>query len=281
MDGVIVYGDVLFLINFSMDFLVLFCTAKILHIKHKPFLLILSSVLGGVYAVAALFIENSVISIICNTACAALMCFIAYPRLRGFAFLKCAALFFGLSLLSGGGITAAYVLLSKLGRGISVNSAAAPILSDIPLGTFCVLGLLSAAASYITGKIFNRQSAKKEVSVIIVGKRGQATLRCLSDSGALLREPVSGSPVIITSLECVRCCVDDELYEALSCTDMSKAADGLRIIPSSSVGGGKLLCGFLPERVSVKGCDRRAVVAVVSDTDFGGFDGIIPASLCG
>ena len=278
--SVTVYGDVLFLINFSMDFLVLFCTAKILHIKQKPFLLVLSSVFGGVYAVAAIFIENGVLSVLCNIAAAALMCFIAFPRIRGFAFLKCGALFFGLSLLTGGGITAAYVLLSKLGRGVSVNSDAAPVLSDIPLGMFCILGAVSILLSFITGKIFNRQSEKKEISVIITGSRGQVKLRCLSDSGALLREPLSGAPVIITGPEKIKDCVDERLFEALSCTDMSKTADGLRLIPCSGVGGGRLLSGFLPVCVNIKGCDRKAVVAISSDTDFGGFDGIVPASLC-
>lgn len=281
MDGITVYGDVLFLINFSMDFLVLFCTGKILHIKQKPLLIILSSVFGGIYSVAALFIENNVLSAVCNVLSAVLMCLIAFPRVRGFAFFKCAALFFGLSLVTGGGITASYVLLSKLGRGININSDFAPVLSDIPLGTFCILGLISVFASFVTGKIFGKQSEKKEVSVTVTGSRGQITLRCLSDSGALLREPVSGSPVIVTTLECVKYCVDDELYEALSCSDMSKTANEFRIIPCSSIGGGKLLSGFLPKSVIIKGCERRAVIAVTTDNDFGGFDGIVPASLCG
>lgn len=278
--GVTVYGDVLFLINFSMDFLVLFCTAKILHIKQKPVLLIISSVSGGIYAVAALFIENNAMSVICNILCALLMCFIAFPRVRGFAFLKCAALFFGLSLLTGGGITASYVLLSKLGRGVNVNSDIAPLLSDIPLGTFCILGVLSMILSFITGKIFNKQSAKKEVAVTVTGSHGQVTLRCLSDSGSLLREPVSGTPVIITSPERIKDCVDERLFDALSSSDISKTADGLRLIPAKSIGGGRLLPGFLPERVNIKGCDRTAVIAVTEDADFGGFDGIVPAALC-
>ena len=278
--GITVYGDVLFLINFSMDFLVLFCTSKILHIKQKPLLLILSSVLGGIYAVAALFIENSVLSVVCSVLCALLMCFIAFPRIRGFTFLKCAALFFGLSLLTGGGITASYMLLSRLGRGVNVRADIAPVLSDISLGTFCILGAASMILSFITGKIFNRQSIKKQISVTVYGKNGQATLTCLSDSGSLLREPVSGAPVIVTSPDRIKPCVDERLFEALCSTDMSKTAEGLRLIPAKSINGDKLLPGFLPERVCIKNCDRRAVIAVVTETDFGGFDGIVPAALC-
>ncbi len=279
MGKITVYGDVLFIINFSMDFLVLFCTSRILHIKQKPYRLVLSAALGGAYAVGALFINNNVVSVICNILVALFMCFIAYPKTRGLAYVKCAALFCGLSLLTGGGITAAYVLLSKLGRGVDINSGAAPVLSDIPLGTFCVLGLISVAASYITGRIFGRGKEKKEISVQIVGARGKTTLKCLSDSGALLREPLSGAPVIITKPENIKDCVAPELYDALCSPDISVCAEGIRVIPSKSTGGDRLLCGFLPEHIYIKGADRRAVVAVAHDVDFGGFDGIVPSAI--
>ena len=279
MSKTTVYGDVLFLINFSMDFLVLFCTSRIMHIKQKPYRLVISSVLGGAYAVAALLITNNVVSVLCNIAAALVMCLIAYPKARGLTFFKCAALFFGLSLLTGGGITASYVLLSKLGRGVSVNSDFTPVLSDIPLGTFCILGAVSVALSFITGKIFGRHKAREEVSVTVVCGRGKATLRCMSDSGALLREPLTGAPVIIVKPDCVKNCVEPALFEALCAADLTKTAAGLRIIPSKSIGGGNLLSGFVPEHVYIKGTDRRAVIAVTDETDFCGFDGIVPSDL--
>ena len=279
MSKTTVYGDVLFLINFSMDFLVLFCTSRIMHVKQKPYRLVISSVLGGAYAVAALLITNNVVSVLCNIASALVMCLIAYPKARGLTFFKCAALFCGLSLLTGGGITASYVLLSKLGRGVIINSDFSPVLSDIPLGTFCILGVISVAASFITGKIFGKHKAREEVSVTVVCGRGKTTLRCLSDSGALLREPLSGAPVIIIKPDCIKNCVEPELYDALCSSDMRNIAVGLRIIPSKSIGGGNLLSGFVPEHVYIKGTDRRAVIAVTSETDFGGFDGIVPSEL--
>ena len=280
MNGITVYGDVLFLINFSMDFLVLFCVSKILHLKQKPWLIVLSSALGGVYGVAALFIENVFLTVVCNIAAAAVMCLIAFPRARGFTFLKCSALFYGISLLTGGGITAAYLLLHRIWRGADVNPDTPAVLSDIPLGTFCILGVVSVIASYVTGRIFGRQSGKKEIKVRIKGKRGEAVCRCLSDSGALLCEPLTGSPVIIVKLGCIKRCVDGELFTALSSPDLSETAEGLRLIPSRGVGGDRLLPGFQPVSVSIKGCERRAVVAVVAEDDLGGFDGIVPASLC-
>ena len=280
MDGVVVYGDVLFAINFLMDFLVLFCTSKIMHIKQRSWRLIAASALGGTYGVAALFIENTVLSVVCNIAAALVMCLISFPRLGRLTFFKCTVLFYGLSLLLGGAITASYILLSKLGRSADAAGGIAPALSDISLGTFLLLGAVSMILAFITGKLCVRQSAKKEAAVEIEGAGGTVRLRCLSDSGALLCEPVSGSPVIIVDLPAVRPCLSPELFEALSDGGLGTTAEGMRLIPGGGIGGSTLLPGFLPRRVRVCGVERVAVIAVVNGTDLGGFDGIVPASLC-
>ncbi len=280
MNGVTVYGDVLFLINFSMDFLLLFSTSKIMHLRASAKRLLISAALGGAYGVAALFIGNTVLTLVCNAAAAYLLCFLAFPRAGRLILLKCTALFYGLSVLLGGGIVASYLLLSKLGHGIASDSYAYPLMSDIPLGTFLILGAVSMALAYVTGRIFGRQSGKHEVKVKITGAAGAVTLTCLSDSGALAREPLSGSPVIFAELSAVRDCLDPELYSALACADLSKAADGMRLIPCGGVNGSSVLPGFLPLRVEIDGVSRTAVIAVTENTDYGNYDGIVPSSLC-
>ena len=47
----VVYGDVLFLLNFSIDFLVLLLAGCFLHFPRKLFRLLPAAFLGGVYAV--------------------------------------------------------------------------------------------------------------------------------------------------------------------------------------------------------------------------------------
>ncbi|MBQ8404697.1 MAG: sigma-E processing peptidase SpoIIGA, partial [Clostridia bacterium] len=48
-----IYGDVLFIINFSMDFIALFICGKIMHFRMNPWRMALAATLGGVYGVAA------------------------------------------------------------------------------------------------------------------------------------------------------------------------------------------------------------------------------------
>ena len=280
MDGEVVYGDIFFIINFSMDFLVLFSVSKILHLYAKAIRLTASSALGGAYSVAALFIENGVLSVLSGIAVSVLMCFIAFPKMRAKLFIKTAALFYGLSILLGGGVTAAYILLNKIGKGTNLNSDIAPALSDIPLITFLILAAVSFAAAYITGKVFGRQSEKKICDVTVENGGVSLTLRCLSDSGALIREPASGEPVIIVRFDKIAPCLKGDMLEALGDDSLTKTAPGMRIIPSKGVGGARLLCGFYPECVKIGGVKRRAVIAVVHNAEFKDIDGIAPSSLC-
>ena len=280
MDGEVVYGDIFFIINFSMDFLVLFGTSKIMHLYPGRIRITASSALGGVYSVAALFIENGVISILSGITVSLLMCFIAFPEARGLLYIRTAALFYGLSVLLGGGVTASYILLNKLGKGVNLNTDIAPALSDISLFTFVMLVAVSFAASYVTGKIFGRQSEKKIYDVTVENGGVSLTLKCLSDSGALIREPASGDPVIIVKFEKIAPCLQGELLDALGDESLSKTAPGMRLIPSRGVGGARLLCGFFPECIKIGGVKRRAVIAVVHNAGFDNIDGIAPSSLC-
>ena len=134
--------------------------------------------------------------------------------------------------------------------------------------------------SGIKNKDEKKQKVFETAEALGLPAGGTVRLRCLSDSGALLCEPVSGSPVIIADLPAVRPCLSPELFEALSDGGLGTTAEGMRLIPGGGIGGSMLLPGFLPRRVRVCGVERTAVIAVVNGTDLGGFDGIVPASLC-
>ena len=67
--GQIVYADLLFLVNFTMDFLCFFVTARILCRPFKVWRCCIASVLGGVYSVVVLFAGfNAVIGLLADLA---------------------------------------------------------------------------------------------------------------------------------------------------------------------------------------------------------------------
>ncbi len=100
-----VYGDLLFIINFSMDFLCFYLSCLLLHRKMKVGRACLAAALGGVYSVASLFISASgVIAFAIDMVMLVLMCFIAYGiRKMGMkALVKAIFLYFFVSALLGG-----------------------------------------------------------------------------------------------------------------------------------------------------------------------------------
>ena len=110
-----VYADLLFLINFFMDFACLKISAKVCACSSKTLRTAFASVLGGVYSIFALFIENR----IAYYALSVLMCIIitstAFAR-RGdriSRILKISLVYFFVSLLTGGGVSAAFYFFNS------------------------------------------------------------------------------------------------------------------------------------------------------------------------
>ena len=75
----VVYGDLLFLINFSMDFLCFYISCRLLHKKLPTLRACLSAFVGGIYSVASLFIvTNAKLAIVMDIAVLVFMCLVVY-----------------------------------------------------------------------------------------------------------------------------------------------------------------------------------------------------------
>jgi stage II sporulation protein GA (sporulation sigma-E factor processing peptidase) len=83
----VVYADLLFLVNFSMDFLCLFVSARLLRREVRMWRLLLSASAGGVYSVVLLFIPLvGFYAVLLDLGFCALMCVLAYGVKNGGAF---------------------------------------------------------------------------------------------------------------------------------------------------------------------------------------------------
>ena len=76
-----VYADLLFLINFSMDYLCLYICAHVLHRKIALLKMLIASSLGGIYSIVSLFYNtNTLVSIIIDLCVCLIMCSVAFAR---------------------------------------------------------------------------------------------------------------------------------------------------------------------------------------------------------
>lgn len=273
-----VFGDILFIINFSMDFLSLYISGRILHLDTKKKPLILASAIGGVYGVLSLFIKGAFPSVILNIAIYILMCLTAYRHIVFSQLVKLCVMFYAVSLLMGGAVTYSYSLIDRIISDIPITAAQTPV-KQMPFHVFALIVAICGIASYITGKIFTRSKDVKDAYMTAEFNGKRIDLHVLVDSGNLLHEPLSGYPVILIKKDKfnkLTGCGEDDLLEN------ETIIPSLRCIPAHTAGGDIMLYGVVADKVLV-GTKKdkapfKAVIALCKD-DIAEFDGIVPLCL--
>lgn len=283
-----IYGDVLFVINLCMDFLSLYISGKLMHMKMSRLRLIIAATTGGIYGVVAVAYLSGIAEKAASLLLGIIVCMIAHYHKNIKRFAAVFALFFGVSLFMGGAMTFIYSNLGKYKNYIQVGGAIYTVLDDIPLYVFAIIAVASVLLSWIVGRIFSRKkhTAVCEAIVDFGGKRSE--IQCMVDSGNLLCDPISGTPVMFIS-EKEKDIIPKALHEALDGKTDGLDFDiirKLRFIPASTVAGSRVVVAAVPDTVYIKagGTDYEAKKVYISvdrdGNDFGGYSGMVPLSLC-
>ena len=288
----VVYGDVLFLVNFSLDFIVLFLAGYFLHIKRRPLRLVLAAMIGGVYGVLILLPALSWWwTLFVHILAALALCLIAYAPVGRKIFFSLFLSFFGAALLLGGMLTAFYTFLASVFQTVGSTGA---INSAKKAELFLLYAVGSALLLFVGGRLVAKKRVKREIMVEIWEGERQVTLCGLVDSGNLLKDPLSGKPVILVRRRDIVSIIPSDVLTAFDENfDESKMPLHLRrkirIILAGSVGGQRMLFGYLPDDIYLYGREREknryavdAMIAVADEAtdDFAGYGGIVPALLC-
>lgn len=250
----VVYADIYFLINFSMDFLCLFLCARLLSIPFPFGRTLLGAAVGGVYAVLSLFLVLPALpALLLDMAVCALLCLLVFHRRRAWRQTAiCIPVFLATSMLLGGIMTALFHLLNRLPLPPEMSEADAP-----STWGFALLAGVSAAIAYISEKFFRRRTAtaRATLHVVLFGRR--LTLTALCDSGNLLHDPISGKPCIVVDAEAVSALLPPTLRKAvLSGTLPKEIPDALcgklRFVPTQTATGGALLATLRPDALRLQ-----------------------------
>ena len=252
-----VYIDVFFLINFSMDFLGLFLTAKLLSRRESLLRLFLAALFGGVYACIDLIFPLEDIlfafSVVIDALACFLMALIAVFHRRAIRGVFSFSLVFGaISILLGGAMTALFYAFNRLGldRAFGVGEAGS---DGISVWLFAVFAAISGFVALIGGKFFKKKASRQSGEVeIIYGKRS-VKLSCMCDSGNLLREPISQLPCILVDLDSVKGIFPRSLYDSVRTGNIeelpSAEASRIRMIPACDASGEVMLFGIRPDDI--------------------------------
>jgi len=260
---IVIYADVLFIVNFFITLLLLEITAKAGKRNPKNLRLVISSALGGAYSLIIL-VENIPVALmlLSKIAFAVIVILISFSfgRLKSFLSMLFIFLFSNFVFL---GIIAGLQMLFHSDK-ISINNG--EIYFDINARQLLLASLMAYAASCMLIRLYNKKLASGEIYSVVIQNGGrELSLFALSDTGNKLREPFSDAPVII---------VKSELLEGFF--DESRA----RIIPASTVNSKSFLSAYKPECIKVKtpnGWQRidNAYVALSNEINSKSFSAII------
>lgn len=254
----VIYVDVLFVVNFFITYLLLLLTKLFIKANVKTVRLLFSSFIGGAYSLVILLDElHFLITAIGKLIISAVIVFVAFGFKRLTYFAKALGFFYLSNMLLLGVILAAWLIFKP--DGLVVNNDV--VYFDIPAKAL----LISALAAYLIAlaavKIYNRTVGKNEIYSITVFKNDeQLHLYAFADTGNKLKEPFSDYPVIVV--------------------DSSKISfEAERIIPFNTVGGEGVLKAFKPDKVIIssgkKTIETDRVYIAVSTVDSKEFSAIL------
>ena len=251
-----VYADVLFCVNFLIDFALLAVTARILKRRVSGLRLTLCAALGAAYAVAVFFPALHAL-----TAVAVKLLFSAALTLAAFGiksaagYFKALGVFYAVSFGFGGAVLGAYTLLQP--KGVMIGNDALYVDVD-PLFLFLLIG-----GTYCAVRLFSRllpKRSERHVRILLrVGGR-TAALNALYDSGNGLTEPISGAPVLVAEFNAVARLIPlqaRKAFRGVPCREAAEWRHGYRMIAARSAFGGALLPAFRPDGALIRSGDAE------------------------
>ncbi|MBR3692184.1 MAG: sigma-E processing peptidase SpoIIGA [Clostridia bacterium] len=261
-----IFADVLFLINFILNWLILRITARAGGAQLSLWRTGLSAGVGALGGMGLLLLAAPLLpGFFAKLLLCAAMCLIAFGR-RGF--LRNGLLFLLVSFLFGGGIWAISLLFGGEIRRVGGISYAELSLPMLLLAAGVLYGLLSLLA----GLWVSRAGTGRTLRIRCEASGRTAVFTARQDSGCCLRDPVSNAPVILAEENLLSCLFSADTLRVLRSTREAGAtaltelpeADRrrFRLIPCRTVTGQGLLPAFRPDRLTVDGQEAAALVAI-------------------
>ena len=214
----IIYADILFLLNALITYIALLLTALIMRSPLKRVRFLIASVLGGAYALTVLAsippLVNTILKII---MCAALV-FAAYGKMNVRLFCMHTLVFLIINVIIGGAV----LLLSLKDSRNFYSDLSVSYINVSPLTVVIALGISFAAVSLINRLALRRRLKNEIYKVTLTVSQKSYTLFGFCDTGNNLTEPFSGLPV---------CVVKKGVIQTFEAEPLK------RVIPFTSVGG--------------------------------------------
>ena len=257
-----IYIDVVFIENLIMNYIILFATSIIIKVKVKHIRLILASSLGAIYSkIAYMSILEMYSSVILKIILSVIIVYIAYNPQNVKNMWKYLVIFYMTSFVFGGAAFALIYIVKP--QDILMKNGL--FLGTYPLKTI-ILGTIVAFVVIVTSfKLVKSKISKKDMfcTIKININKVEIETKAMIDTGNLLKEPISNTPVIVVEHTLLYDCMPKEIlnnlenilggdFENISEEVKNKYISKLKVIPFSSLGKQNgMLIGIKPEELTV------------------------------
>ncbi|MEW6623153.1 MAG: sigma-E processing peptidase SpoIIGA [Bacillota bacterium] len=274
----IMYVDVLFLVNFIMDFTILWATSKFTGFTASIKRIFAASLFGAIYSVM-LFIPSLQIlssSILIKILVSVVMVIITFYPIPSRKLLQALAYFYLIVFAAGGAVFGCMYVLNS--QAVDYPAMGPGVLHVTQVKYIWLLAALAAAVLFgkYGAKIIKANFFKSAVhvpAIICIGDI-KIPIKTLVDTGNQLTDPLTGKPVMIAELETLASIIPPDVYNILQNQkdlDINTAVTTLagtslssriRLIPFNSIGKQRgMLVGIRPDHVFIVHNDKTAKVS--------------------
>lgn len=262
-----IYIDVVLIENLIMNFIILLATGLVLKEKIKNIRLLLASLLGAIYSVVSyLSILEIYASIVLKIILSIVMIYIAFNPQTMKKMWKDILLFYLTSFVFGGAAFALIYIVKPqeilMKNGLFLGTYP---LKTIILGAIIAFIIIMTAFTVVKSKI-TKKDMFCEVEIQLNGKVIETT--AMIDTGNLLKEPITNTPVVVVEHTLLYDCIPKEIlnhldellggdFNNISEEIKEKYITKLKFIPFSSLGKQNgMLLGIKADNIKIKDSEK-------------------------
>ena len=258
-----IYIDILFLLNFFINSIILYASAKVA--KHDIGLLFLTlgSLVSALYSVAMFFVPFMAITqtLLGRLIFSVLLVMLTFRVVQWKKLLKLTVIFYMTSFVFGGTVFG-ILYLTRASTALGMVISNGEVYLNVPVGIL-MLGIGTAYAGVIVYTKIVRRKFENErmiVDVKININGGEVITKALIDTGSELIEPISKRPVIVVEydvlqellpIDAASVCNDDFNCEAfVEIVENNLHKFKFCLIPFSVLGNNRgMMLGIVPDKI--------------------------------
>lgn len=266
----IVYIDLLFLLNFLMDFVILYCTSLFLKQTNVMLRITTASIVLAIYSAIMFFPKISfAYTLAGKIAVLSLSVFIAFPSANFAGFVKNAITYFAINGIFGG-VMLTLIFATDFGTRVGAAVSNGEIYLNISASSILLSIIPAYFAAFVISYI-RKQNIKLSEYIadleISFGEKSVKT-KAYCDTGCKLCEPITKKPAIIIDKSLAKKLFDKPLYKTLTAeyiSDRTKIDECIHILPYSTIDKDfGVLLGVVPRKATLNNTVIDACIVAVA-----------------